>query len=143
MLKFLVPILLLLLICLPILPIYKGLVKGKKAKKLLVFNLVSFFAVCAIFAVSPAFGAFAAAADTAVAAADSGLAAGLGYIAAGLVTGLACLGCGIAVSSSASAAIGAISEDSSLLGRALIFVALGEGIALYGILISILILNKI
>ncbi|MFQ9439938.1 MAG: ATP synthase subunit C [Acutalibacteraceae bacterium] len=42
-----------------------------------------------------------------------------------------------------SAAIGATSEDPKVFGKALIFVALGEGIALYGLLISILILNKV
>ena len=43
----------------------------------------------------------------------------------------------------APAAIGATSEDPKAFGKALIFVALGEGIAIYGLLISILILNKV
>lgn len=42
-----------------------------------------------------------------------------------------------------TAAIGATSEDPKAFGKALIFVALGEGIALYGLLVSILILAKI
>ena len=70
-------------------------------------------------------------------------AAGMGYLSAALSTGLSCLGGGIAVSAAASAALGAISEDSSILGKSLIFVALGEGVAIYGLLISILIINKI
>lgn len=45
--------------------------------------------------------------------ADAGIATGLGYIAAALVTGLSCIGGGIAVASAASAALGAISEDRS------------------------------
>ena len=45
---------------------------------------------------------------------------------------------GIAVASSASAALGAISEDGSLFGKSLIFVAMAEGIALYGLIISYL-----
>ena len=56
--------------------------------------------------------------------ADAGLATGLGYIAAALVTGLSCIGGGIAVASAASAALGAISEDQSILGKSLIFVGL-------------------
>ena len=48
-----------------------------------------------------------------------------------------------AVAAAAPAAIGATSEDPKVFGKALIFVALGEGIALYGLLISILILNKV
>ena len=58
------------------------------------------------------------------------------YIAAALSTGIACIGAGIAVASAASAALGALSEDSSIMGKALIFVALAESIALYGLLIS-------
>ena len=54
--------------------------------------------------------------------ADAGIATGLGYIAAALVTGLSCIGGGIAVASAASAALGAISEDQSILGKSLIFV---------------------
>jgi V/A-type H+-transporting ATPase subunit K len=68
---------------------------------------------------------------------------GLAYLAAGISTGAASIGAGIAVSVSASAAIGAISENDKVMGKALIFVAMGEGIALYGILIAIMILNKV
>lgn len=62
------------------------------------------------------------------------------YIAAALSTGLSCIGGGIAVAASASAALGALSEDSSIMGKALIFVALAEGIALYGLIVSFTIL---
>ena len=64
-------------------------------------------------------------------------------MAAALSTGLAAIGAGIAVAISSSAALGAISEDSSLLGKTLIFVGLSEGIAIYGLIISILILGKL
>ena len=63
--------------------------------------------------------------------ADAGLATGMGYIAAALVTGLSCIGGGIAVASAASAALGAISEDQSILGKSLIFVGLAEGVNSY------------
>lgn len=69
--------------------------------------------------------------------------AGFGYIAAALSTGLACIGGGIAVSAAASAALGAISEDSSILGKSLIFVGLAEGVCLYGLIISFMILGKL
>lgn len=52
------------------------------------------------------------------------------------------LAAGIAVASAAPAAIGATSEDPKAFGKAMIFVALGEGIALYGLLIAILIWMK-
>ena len=66
-----------------------------------------------------------------------------GFIAAALATGLSSLGAGIAVASVGSAAIGALAEKPELLGRALILVGLAEGIAIYGLIISILILNRI
>lgn len=66
-----------------------------------------------------------------------------GFIAAALATGLSSLGAGIAVASVGSAAIGALAEKPELLGRALIMVGLAEGIAIYGLIISILILNQI
>ena len=71
------------------------------------------------------------------AASQAAMATGLGYIAAALVTGLSCIGGGIAVASAASAALGAISEDSSVLGKSLIFVGLAEGVCLYGLIISL------
>ena len=70
-------------------------------------------------------------------------ATGMGYIAAALVTGLSCIGGGIAVASAASAALGAISEDQSILGKSLIFVGLAEGVALYGLIISFMILGQL
>ena len=79
----------------------------------------------------------------AAAGSESTLATGMGYIAAALVTGLSCIGGGIAVASAASAALGAISEDQSILGKSLIFVGLAEGVALYGLIISFMILGQL
>ena len=60
------------------------------------------------------------------------------YIGAGLAVGLAGIGGGIAVAAGAPAAIGATAEDPKSFGKSIIFVALGEGFGLYGLLISIL-----
>jgi V/A-type H+-transporting ATPase subunit K len=65
---------------------------------------------------------------------------GLKYIGAALAVGLACIGGGIAVSAAASAALGALSENDGIFGKALIFVGLAEGVALYGLLVALLIL---
>ena len=77
------------------------------------------------------------------AAAPADMNSGLGYLAAALSVGIAGIGAGIAVGAGAPAAIGALTEDPKSFGKALIFVALGEGIALYGMLISILILSRL
>ena len=87
-------------------------------------------------------GASALAAEAA-SESSAGLATGLGYLAAALVTGLSCIGGGIAVASAASAALGAISEDQSILGKSLIFVGLAEGCCLYGLIISFMILGAL
>lgn len=83
------------------------------------------------------------AAGTNDAAASAATAIGMGLIAAALSTSLSGIGGGIAVASAAPAAIGATSEDPKAFGKAIIFVALGESIALYGLVISIMILSKV
>lgn len=66
-----------------------------------------------------------------------------GYMAAALATGLSSLAAGYAVAAVGSAGIGAIAEKPELVGRVLILVGLAEGIAIYGLIISILILNQL
>jgi V/A-type H+-transporting ATPase subunit K len=61
-------------------------------------------------------------------------------LAAALSTGLACIGAGIAVGGSGAAAVGATAEKPESFGRSLIFVGLSEGIAIYGLIISFLVL---
>ncbi len=81
--------------------------------------------------------------ETAQTETDNGMSKGLGLLAAALVTGLAGIGGGLAVAAGAPAAIAATSEDPKSFGKSIIFVALGESIALYGVVISILILQKV
>lgn len=100
------------------------------------------------------FGAFAAgdeepAADTTAVSAETDETSthneslSIGLIAAALATGLAGIGGGIAVAAGAPAAIAANSENPKTFGKSLIFVALGESIALYGLVISIMILSRL
>lgn len=77
---------------------------------------------------------------TAALANQKNMGEGLKYIGAAIATGLACIGAGIAVGGAAPAAIGAYSENAETFGKAMIFVVLGEGIAIYGFVISFLIL---
>ena len=139
-LLFILPLIALLLVAAPLIPLFKGAVSGKKVKRNVILNLSAFFGVCLLAVLVPVGGLVSAAETTAAVASSS---AGLGYIAAALVTGLACVGAGIAVAAGAPASIGAVSEDPKVFAKALIFVVLGEGIAIYGLLISILILNNL
>ena len=120
--------------------------RGAKPSRAFVRQLASFAIVCMVLFAAPmlasAAGTDTAAATAAAAAAAPDMTAGMGMIAAALSVGIAGVGGGIAVAAAAPAAIGATSEDPKAFGKAIIFVALGEGIALYGLLISILILQK-
>lgn len=112
--------------------------KPVNRKRSVITNIASFFGVMVIMLLLPVTGAVAAAADPAASA--EGISDGLKYIGAALSTGLGSIGTGVAVGGAAPAAIGAVSEDDKAFSKALIFVALGEGVAIYGLLISILIL---
>jgi V/A-type H+-transporting ATPase subunit K len=66
-----------------------------------------------------------------------------GLLSAALATGMSSLGAGYAVAKLGTAAVGALAEKPELFGRLLVFVGLAEGIAIYGVIISILILNRL
>jgi V/A-type H+-transporting ATPase subunit K len=66
-----------------------------------------------------------------------------GFAAAAASTGLAAIGAAYAVSHVGAAALGAMGERPEIAGRALIFVGLAEGIAIYGLIISIMILARL
>ena len=109
-------------------------------KKTIGVNAFFFFSLMLVATIVSFFSPVSAANS---AEAANGLSTGLAYLGAALSTGLSCVGGGIAVASAASAALGAISEDGSILGKSLIFVGLAEGVALYGLIISFMILGKI
>lgn len=115
-----------------------GGIKMSKQKKIgkMLFIMGAVMALSFLFAVN-VFAAEGGGPDS------DGLAAGLGYIGAALAVGISGIGGGLAVGSGSAAAIGALTEDPTSFGKALIFVALGEGIALYGLIIAIMIVNGI
>jgi V/A-type H+-transporting ATPase subunit K len=63
-------------------------------------------------------------------------------MAAAIAAGLATLAAGYAVAVVGSAAVGALAEKPELLGRVLLLVGLAEGIAIYGLIVAVLILNR-
>jgi V/A-type H+-transporting ATPase subunit K len=72
--------------------------------------------------------------------AGESLAGSLKYIAAALAVGLSCIAGGIAVGRVGAAAMGAISENADLSGKAMPYAGLAEGICLWGFLVALLIL---
>ncbi|MBQ5330283.1 MAG: ATPase [Oscillospiraceae bacterium] len=142
---FLLPLLAVALISTPVIYRIKNHGTAAQCKSAMLTNICLFFGIMILAVILP-LGGFVSAEVTAEAAAEvSGAisSAGLGYIAAALAVGLGSIGCGIAVGKAAPAAIGAIAEDPDSFGKAMIFVALGEGVALYGFLIAFLIIQAV
>ncbi|MFQ8697634.1 MAG: ATP synthase subunit C [Peptoniphilus harei] len=117
--------------------IYKGTDKNRKFAR--AFMRLNLFVFAPVFV----FGLISLVPQMASAAAAPTGDNGLGFLAAGLSTGLASLGAGVAVSNVGSAAIGAVSEDPNILGKSMIYLGLAEGIAIYGLIISIMILGRL
>lgn len=131
---------------------YKQRAKGHSAKKVVFSNILAFgivFAVACTLTISASAAddtqtesASTSQSEESSASMSKAVQNGLALVGAGLSTGLAGIGGGVAVGNGASAAIAATTEDPKSFGKSLIFVALGESIALYGVVISILIMNK-
>ena len=143
MMIFILPLIVVVLMLVPFLLYAKKIKNGGSPKKAFIGNLCSFFGAMGLMFLLP-LGKLVSAAD------ESGAkevilttGAGLGYLGAAVAVGLACVGAGIAVSAGASAAIGATSENPDNFVKSLIFVVLGAGIALYGLLIAILIISNV
>ncbi len=87
--------------------------------------------------------AFAQAAEATTVVNEISTGMGLAIIGVGIPTGLSTIGAGIAVGPIGAASLAAITEKPENLGRTLIYLGLAEGIAIYGLVVSILLLNKI
>ncbi len=74
---------------------------------------------------------------------DISLGKGLALIGIGLPTALAAIGAGLALGPVGSAALAVIAEKPEMFGRSLIYMGLAEGVAIYGLVMSILLLGKI
>jgi V/A-type H+-transporting ATPase subunit K len=68
---------------------------------------------------------------------------GLAILGAALATGLSVLGASYAVAVVGSASLGALTEKPEMFGRTLVFIGLAEGLAIYGLIVSILILERL
>lgn len=140
LLMFILPAIAVVLLSLPLVKVFTTKVSKESAKARLLTHIGGFFGAVALTLCLTMGSAFAFEADGSIVGT---MAQGLGFIAAALSTGCSALGAGIAVAAAAPAAIGAFSENDNNFGKALIFVALGEGVAIYGLLISILIINSL
>lgn len=138
--EILLPLIAVVLVVGPLALIFSGKLNAKNARTRLIAQMAIFAGVFVIMVLFQA-NQFTALAEETAAVADNSK--GLGFIAAAMAVGCSCIGAGWAVAKAAPAALGAVSENPDNFGRAIIFVALGEGVAIYGLLISILILNNL
>lgn len=138
---FLLPLAVVVLLSLPVISRIKHFTDGTKCRNAIIGNLCTFFGIMLLAVILPVGNLVSAEVVEETAGILSS--AGMGYLAAALAVGLGSIGCGIAVANAAPAAIGAVAEEPSCFGKAMIFVALGEGVALYGFLIAFLIIQAV
>lgn len=141
--EILLPLVFIVLISIPLINVFRGKVKAKSAKTRLITHIASFFGLIVFTLIIQLTGVKVFAAEGDIVSITGTIAQGLGFLSAALATGMSALGAGVAVAAAAPAAIGAFSENEKNFGKSLIFVALGEGVAIYGLLISILIIGKL
>ena len=130
-------------IIVPLVLINRRAKAGKSVKKPLYANLAMFFvmfAVCGCVFLGQGVAAANEAAEVAVAGGGTDWTQAFAYLGAALAVGISGIASGIAVSNSACAAIGALTENESTFGKSIVFVGLAEGIAIYGLLVAIIIL---
>lgn len=120
--------------------------RGKNVRKIVVAQLLTFLfipAICMFSGIISTNAANNSEPGTSQTSSESVKAAndnkGLSHIAMAVSIGLGSLGAGIAVAAAAPAAIGATSENPKIFGKSLVFVALAEGVTIFGLLISIFI----
>jgi V/A-type H+-transporting ATPase subunit K len=106
-------------------------------------NLLLFVAAEAALLVLGVRDALAQAVPAAAAAHDVSVGFGLAMIGVALPTGLAAIAAALAVGPIGSASLAVIAEKPESFGRTLIYLGLAEGIAIYGLVVSILMLEKI
>lgn len=150
-LVFITPIIIMSISFIPLLMLLKkskqnNIKKSKKtAKKFMAIHYILLFALMVAATVLMSFTKAVYAAQPVMAvqamqAAPQNIALCFKYISAALAVGIGCVGAGIGIGNGISAAIGAYSENEKTFSKALMFVAFGEGIAIYGLVVSFLIL---
>lgn len=77
------------------------------------------------------------------AAAEMSTGFGLAMIGVAIPTCMATVGAGIAVGPVGAASLAAITEKPELFGRSLVYLGLAEGIAIYGLVVTILLLGRL
>ena len=122
----------------------------RKFKKKVTFSIGLLFIFTVMFGLVSVIGIFAqdneATEETAelrdITPEEAGVAK-FGLIAAAVAFGFGAIGAGIAIANVGAAAMGAIGEKPEIAGQALIFIALAEGLVVFGFITALMILGKV
>ena len=124
-------------------PLKRGHGAGRKLRGIVVLNLLTFVGAEIGLLLIGVQDVMAATAQGAPGATEVSVGLGLALIGIGIPTGLATIGAGIAVGPVGASSLAVISEKPEMFGRTLIYLGLAEGIAIYGLVVTILMLGKI
>ena len=117
---------------------------AQQLKKKIVTSIVFTLGVVLMLTAFPVVGAFAQSTSAPVQmTAEQAQVASWGFIAAAVAFGFGALGAGIAIANVGAAAMGAVSEKPEIAGQALIFIALAEGLVVFGFITALIILGRI
>jgi V/A-type H+-transporting ATPase subunit K len=119
----------------------------KKLKKNIVLSVVVLASVLAIASSISGVRVFAQDTHESVVrsniTAEGATVAKFAFIGAAIAFGLGALGAGLAIGNVGAAAMGAVAEKPEVAGQALIFVALAEGLVIFGFITALMILGKV
>jgi len=122
----------------------------KQFKSKLVFSVIVLFVVLVVVSIFAAERIFAQESQTKegttqVSQSNTGgkAVAGYAFIGAAIAFGFGAIGAGIGIGNVGAAAMGAIAEKPEIAGQALIFVALAEGLVIFGFITALMILGKV
>ena len=124
-----------------VLGIYLARRPGRRARRAMVAMTVGMLAAALALAIV-VLGAGSAHAQSAAAAASGGGSGTGALVGAGIAIAGSCIGAGIAVAYTGSAALALMSERPEMFGRAMVVVGLAEGIAIYGLIVSVILIGQ-
>ena len=112
-------------------------------KRKIISSVIFTFGLVIMLAVIPVSGAFAQETSQAAITPERADMAKWGFMAAAIAFGFGALGAGIGIANVGAAAMGAVSEKPEIAGQALIFIALAEGLVVFGFITALIILGRI
>lgn len=124
-------------------PLQRGQSAPRWFKASIGTNLILFVVAEAALLLLGVHDAMAQTAAATVSSHDASIGFGLAMIGIALPTGMATIAAGIAIGPVGAASLAVIAEKPEVFGRTLIYLGLAEGIAIYGLIVTILMLGKI